>query len=1146
MCYGSKWAIAILALLNLLLLSSCDDEVVTKKDFSVVDDMTLNGSASVSGGVLSLTNDYWQTGSAFLTNPIALSALASFSAEFSFRIDNPRGAGGGADGLCFVLQTASNSAGGLGGGLGYEGLRPSMAIEFDTYNNGEVNDNHIGINLNGSTRSISNVRYANRIDSGTPWTVWVDYNGKTQTLDVRIASTGSRPEVAVLSNTIDLAAIFEGRPVYFGFTSGTGAGAGDHKILSWNLSSAYIENHTDKKTDYHLSISGPGALIDGVTTLAIGEQFTVDVVVTGSFVGRQFDIDLTMGGYQIKVPVHYIDELTGQKTLASPTDLAGPHYYQSAPIQLGFDQDNPPSKGLKVEVAGEEVIANISGLTQLTAIEIIDSHSSKVQASINLVDSIRELERLTAFLVTLDAAELFEYAASSLIAVAQSSANPEIVELYALQLLGLSDMALNVQLDHQLAITVNDMIDDGWWDHDHLDAPVVKKALALIKRVAIADILHRLSDLNQWKIGSGVIESGTYLTHTPAEAIAKLGKMDDRSDAEEFSKTNGIAKSAEIVGQRFDQIAHHAKAKGHKLALIWDAMNKSRERFREAEAQFDIVFDWSSSRAKHAKQYLRSESGYKELLGRYQILSVIIEDKEGDEAPLWQAILGATTKDQEHRYVLQAVGVAEEQLRLMLGNLIEMRDVDDLIELASPRYSNLHAKASALNAPVAKDLVDLAKAQYESVKGERAVYGALTDLGVWVGYGVGIFVPPFAYAAAAVEVGHSGTDAILAYQDSSSADAAADVGFGSVLEADKAGIHYTNALGYLGLDAMFSIADLKMLRQLRKARHLSRKLNFDSVKALQTKKGIKKIAAQDAEFFAQIHRLETLAENQLKWSKVNAEKLKVAKREIRKLKGPENKAARAELRKERDRLKQLSEDQLRHHRNNLNNVRQLRNQRMYSGRHIDLPRNYKALEGTYVEGLIHKKLARVFDLKALGKQNSAFYAQMYDLGKGHYMFGPKVHPIEMIDVKAGGRITKKPRLRYEIKNKGYIKNTDGSYVKPPKEVEVLKNGKMQEVKTGYNDASQKMQYDRIVLDNKEGVAYVEDIVRTANEKHFAKTTAYAHSLDKALPNHKAINIPMKNGKSWPRDIHYTEMKNLVVNLNPDLGKFPLLKGKKTQ
>lgn len=62
----------------------------------------------------------------------------------------------GADGMYFVLQTVGNRAIGVsGGGMGFEGFSPSLGIEFDTWENTDLDDipqDHIAVNINGNAR----------------------------------------------------------------------------------------------------------------------------------------------------------------------------------------------------------------------------------------------------------------------------------------------------------------------------------------------------------------------------------------------------------------------------------------------------------------------------------------------------------------------------------------------------------------------------------------------------------------------------------------------------------------------------------------------------------------------------------------------------------------------------------------------------------------------------------------------------------------------------------------------------------------------------------------------------------------------------------------------------------------------------------
>ncbi|MGO4288413.1 lectin-like domain-containing protein [Chitinophaga sp. RAB17] len=58
----------------------------------------------------------------------------------------------GADGIGFILQTKGTNLGGLGSGLGFQGISPSLGVLIDTYQNLETNDptyDHLAIQMNG-------------------------------------------------------------------------------------------------------------------------------------------------------------------------------------------------------------------------------------------------------------------------------------------------------------------------------------------------------------------------------------------------------------------------------------------------------------------------------------------------------------------------------------------------------------------------------------------------------------------------------------------------------------------------------------------------------------------------------------------------------------------------------------------------------------------------------------------------------------------------------------------------------------------------------------------------------------------------------------------------------------------------------------
>lgn len=222
-------------------------------DFSDLSSLQLNGSAAGvndgSADVLRLTGaTTFQSGSAFVTSPITLASDASFSAAFAFRISSVPSTfgdadGPGADGLVFVLQTVANNVGGAGGGIGYQGIANSVGIEYDTYyNGGDLGDpdgNHVGISFDGVLGGGPVGSVSPRLNDGTVWYSWIDYDGASDSLEVRLSQTDTRPGSAFLTHNVDLTTVLESSSAYFGFTSGTGSGFGNHDILQLQFRNSF-------------------------------------------------------------------------------------------------------------------------------------------------------------------------------------------------------------------------------------------------------------------------------------------------------------------------------------------------------------------------------------------------------------------------------------------------------------------------------------------------------------------------------------------------------------------------------------------------------------------------------------------------------------------------------------------------------------------------------------------------------------------------------------------------------------------------------------------------------------------------------------------------------------------------------------------
>ena len=107
----------------------------------------LNGDATIQpGNVFQLTPALGnQSGSVWNNIQINLNNPFHFNIDLFLGCNN-----GGADGIAFVLQPISTSLGSSGGGLGYAGINPSFAVEFDTWqNSSDPSYDHIAIQKNG-------------------------------------------------------------------------------------------------------------------------------------------------------------------------------------------------------------------------------------------------------------------------------------------------------------------------------------------------------------------------------------------------------------------------------------------------------------------------------------------------------------------------------------------------------------------------------------------------------------------------------------------------------------------------------------------------------------------------------------------------------------------------------------------------------------------------------------------------------------------------------------------------------------------------------------------------------------------------------------------------------------------------------------
>lgn len=172
---------------------------------------------------------------------------SGFVTMFQFRmIDTggiPDAAGvNGGDGIAFVIQNAVDNAEGYdGGSIGYGGIPNSLAVEFDTYNNGsgyDISSNHVAINTNGFQQNYSTQPFTlgqadspRLLSDGGIHTAIIEYTPGTMKVYL------DRCDRPLLEVSVDLSKrlVLDNGRAWVGLVSSTGSAWEVHDILQWTF-----------------------------------------------------------------------------------------------------------------------------------------------------------------------------------------------------------------------------------------------------------------------------------------------------------------------------------------------------------------------------------------------------------------------------------------------------------------------------------------------------------------------------------------------------------------------------------------------------------------------------------------------------------------------------------------------------------------------------------------------------------------------------------------------------------------------------------------------------------------------------------------------------------------------------------------------
>ncbi|KAM3393080.1 hypothetical protein ACQJBY_013975 [Aegilops geniculata] len=271
--------------------------------------LRLDGVASITSRALMLTDGVAQSvGHAFFGG--RFDSISSFSTTFVFVI-TPSDSDLSGHGLAFMISTTTHSSLALPsqymGIFNTEnisnGTNHLFAVELDTIENhefGDINDNHVGIDVNTLVSIDSQPAGYYTPDgnfsdllliSGKPMQVWVDYDDSSHQVNVSLAPyLEQKPQRPLLSSTVNLTSVLQ-IPVYVGFASATGTVRSIHRIIGWSFNpngeakplnySALSEVIQDVRRDAQSPSHIPKGVLIPVVIISV---FITTVIIVGLYV----------------------------------------------------------------------------------------------------------------------------------------------------------------------------------------------------------------------------------------------------------------------------------------------------------------------------------------------------------------------------------------------------------------------------------------------------------------------------------------------------------------------------------------------------------------------------------------------------------------------------------------------------------------------------------------------------------------------------------------------------------------------------------------------------------------------------------------------------------------------------------------------
>ena len=303
-----------------------DAEVCIPRDFDDSDFTFIRDAFHTAGSdIFSLTpNSGNKRGMVWFQNKLDL--RVSFSLDVDLFLGNNDN---GADGIAFVIQNISTSEGSTGGGLGYQGINPSYAIEMDTYHNGSPRDgnspsDHIAF-VNDGTANLAptsgDLVQVSNLENGQWHNIVINWDPVTTRLDYTFTRTGGGTYSDF--KTIDLIGdVLNSNIGYWGFTAATGGAI--------NLQQVRFDNDSICVTDEILPPTSTNE-VTGVSTQTICATPSPTLNDLKKTTSRPEGVDPGADFLGVPYNLVWFDALTGGTFLPATTVLVdGSSYYVEA------------------------------------------------------------------------------------------------------------------------------------------------------------------------------------------------------------------------------------------------------------------------------------------------------------------------------------------------------------------------------------------------------------------------------------------------------------------------------------------------------------------------------------------------------------------------------------------------------------------------------------------------------------------------------------------------------------------------------------------------------------------------------------------------------------------------------------------------